>query len=60
MRNSCLSLRAKGMRCSCRTAFAVERDISPRVVTSRLLYVTMSLNFHITAQYGYVRLISLV
>ena len=39
--------------------FAVERDILPRVVSSRLLCVTMSLSFHITAQYGPVRLISL-
>ena len=28
-------LRAKGIRCSCRTAFAVERDILARVVPSR-------------------------
>ena len=32
MRRACLRLRAKGIRCSCRTAFAVERDILARVV----------------------------
>ena len=30
-----LRLRAKGIRCSCRTSFAVERDILARVVPSR-------------------------
>ena len=35
MRRACLRLRAKGIRCSCRTAFAVERDILARVVPSR-------------------------
>ena len=35
MRRACLRLRAKDIRCSCRTAFAVERDILPRVVPSR-------------------------
>ena len=35
MRRTCLRLRAKGIRCSCRTAFAVERDIRARIVSSR-------------------------
>ena len=35
MRRKCLRLRAKGIRCSCRTAFAVERDILAWVVPSR-------------------------
>ena len=35
MRRVCLSLRANGIRCSCRTAFAVERDILARIVPSR-------------------------
>ena len=35
MRRACLRLRAKGIRCSCRTAFAVERDILAGVVPSR-------------------------
>ena len=35
MRTACLRLRAKGIQCSCRTAFAVERDILARVVPSR-------------------------
>ena len=35
MRRACLRLRAKGIRCSCRTAFAVERDILARAVPSR-------------------------
>ena len=35
MRRACLRLRAKGIRCSCRTSFAVERDILARVVPSR-------------------------
>ena len=35
MRRACLRLRVKGIRCSCRTAFAVERDILARVVPSR-------------------------
>ena len=35
MRRACLRLRAKGIRCSCRIAFAVERDILARVVPSR-------------------------
>ena len=35
MRRACLRLRAKGIRCSCRTAFAVERDILARVVPYR-------------------------
>ena len=35
MRRACLRLRAKGIRCSCRTAFAVERNILGRVVPSR-------------------------
>ena len=36
MRSSCLRLRAEGIRCSCRTAFAVERYILARVVPSRI------------------------
>ena len=35
MRRACLRLRAKGIRCSCRIAFAVERNILTRVVPSR-------------------------
>ena len=35
MRRACLRLRAKGIRCSCRTVFVVERDILARVVPSR-------------------------
>ena len=35
MRRACLRLRAKGIRCSCRISFAVERDILARVVPSR-------------------------
>ena len=35
MRRACLRLRAKGIRCSCRTYFAVKRDILARVVPSR-------------------------
>ena len=35
MRRACLRLRAKGIRCSCRTAFAVERYILARVIPSR-------------------------
>ena len=35
MSTACLRLRAKGIRCSCRTAFAVGRDILARVVPSR-------------------------
>ena len=35
MGRACLRLPAKGIRCSCRTAFAVERDILARVVPSR-------------------------
>ena len=35
MRRAWLRLRAKGIRCSCRTSFAVERDILARVVPSR-------------------------
>ena len=35
MRRACLRLRAKGIRCSWRIAFAVERDILARVVPSR-------------------------
>ena len=35
MRSVCLRLRVKSIRCSCRTAFAVERDIRARVVPSR-------------------------
>ena len=35
MRRVCLRLRAKGIRCSCRTAFAVERDILARAVPFR-------------------------
>ena len=35
MRRACLSLRTKGIRCSCRIAFAVERDNLARVVPSR-------------------------
>ena len=35
MRRACLRLRAKGIPCSCRTAFAVGRDILARVVPSR-------------------------
>ena len=35
MRRTCLRLRAKGIRWSCRTAFAVGRDILARVVPSR-------------------------
>ena len=35
MRRACLRLRAKGIRCSCRTAFDVKRDILARAVPSR-------------------------
>ena len=35
MRRACLRLRAKGIRGSCRTAFAVERNILARDVPSR-------------------------
>ena len=35
MRRACLRLRAKGIRFSCRTACAVEREILARVVPSR-------------------------
>ena len=35
MRRACLRLRAKSIRGSCRTAFAVERGILARVVSSR-------------------------
>ena len=35
MCRACLRLRAKGIQCSSRTAFAVERDILARVVPSR-------------------------
>ena len=35
MRRACLRLRAKGIRCFCQTAFAVERNILARVVPSR-------------------------
>ena len=35
MRKPCLRLRAKGIQCSCRPAFTVERDILARVVPSR-------------------------
>ena len=35
MRRACLRLRAKGIRWSCRTSFAVEVDILARVVPSR-------------------------
>ena len=35
MRRACFRLRAKGIRCSCRTVFAVEKDILVRVVPSR-------------------------
>ena len=35
MRRAWLRLRAKGIRCSYRTSFAVERDILARVVSSR-------------------------
>ena len=35
MRRACLRLRAKSIRCSCRTSFAVERDILARVVPSK-------------------------
>ena len=35
MGRACLRLRVKGIRCSCRTAFAVERDILAEVVPSR-------------------------
>ena len=35
MRRACLRLRAKSIRCSCRTSFAVEGDIPARVVPSR-------------------------
>ena len=35
MRRACLRLRAKGIRCSCRTSFAMERDILARFVPSR-------------------------
>ena len=31
MRSACLRLRTKGIRCSCRTAFTVERDNLARV-----------------------------
>ena len=36
MRRACLRLRAKDIRCSCRTAFAVERNILARVFPSRV------------------------
>ena len=36
MRRACLRLRAEGIRCSCRTACAVERDILARVIPSRV------------------------
>ena len=35
MRRACLKLRAEGIRCSYRTAFAVESDILAKVVPSR-------------------------
>ena len=35
MCSKCLRLRAKGVRCSCQIAFAVERDDFARVVRSR-------------------------
>ena len=35
MRRACLRVRARGIRCSCQTAFAVERDILARIVPSR-------------------------
>ena len=35
MRGACLRLRDKAIRCSCRTAFAVERNTMARVVPSR-------------------------
>ena len=35
MPRACLRLRAKGIRCFCQTAFALERDILARVVPSR-------------------------
>ena len=35
MRRACLRLQVKGIRCSCRTAFAVERDILARIAPSR-------------------------
>ena len=35
MRRACLRLQAKGIRCSCRTAFAVEGDVLTKVVPSR-------------------------
>ena len=35
MRRAFLRLRAQGIRCSCQTDFAVERDILARVVPSR-------------------------
>ena len=35
MRSACLRLRAKGIRCSCRTPFAVEGDILAWIVPSR-------------------------
>ena len=35
MCRACFRLRAKGIRCSCRTSLAVERDILARVVPSR-------------------------
>ena len=35
MRRACLRLRGKGIRCSCRTVFAVERDTLASVVPSR-------------------------
>ena len=36
MRGACLRLRAKDIRCSCRTAFAVEKDILARVIRFRV------------------------
>ena len=43
MRRACLRLRAKGIRCFCRTAFAVERVILARVVPYVCIYVCMCL-----------------
>ena len=49
MRRACLRLRAKVIRYSCQTAFAVERDILARVVC---VCVCVFINLNITAQFG--------
>ena len=73
MRSACLRQRAKGIRCSCRTTCAVERDILARVVPSRassvgLIFsmcvcvcvcVCVFIKLHITTQSGPVILVIL-